>query len=226
MIRKLIIVGAAALVCGCTAMSDPLHIAKKDPLQAITPTEQYSIKVTKGMDEILLAPHPDGVSDAQAQALSQLVERWRSAGGDGGIVVRSPAAGHESMYHATAAVQNALENLGVHAEQIELTTYDAPEGAPIGVGFVGYHAEGPDCGRDWHDFTQTGDNKVNPNFGCAVTANIASMIANPGDLLAPRPMDSGDVQRRETILGKYRQGVVSSTPKDPQADGGISGAIQ
>jgi len=224
-IRGLIVACSAALASACMT-SDPLSLHKPDPYQAITPTEQFSIKVSQGPDEILLAAHPDGsVSDAQAHALSQLVDRWRNAGA-GLITIRTPAGGHETMYRSTTAIQNALEAFGVHPEQIQLTSYDGPEGAPVGVGFVGYNAEGPECGRHWKDFTQTGDNKVNQNFGCAVTANIAAMIANPADLLAPRPMDSSDAQRRETVIGKYHQGALSSTARDPQADGAISGAIQ
>ena len=225
MIRRLIVPCIALVTCACASQGDPLNLAKKDPLQPVTPTEQYSITVTQGPDEILLAPHPDGVSDAQARALAQLVDRWRNAGASV-ITIRAPASGQEAMYRATSGVQSALEGMGVRPEQIQLTSYDGAATAPIGVSFQGYQAQGPDCGHDWNDYTQTGDNKVNKNFGCAVTANIASMIANPADLLGPRAMDSSDGARRETIIGKYRQGVVSSTPKDPQADGAISGAIQ
>jgi pilus assembly protein CpaD len=224
MIRRLIVPCIALLAGACASQGDPLNLAKKDPLQPVTPTEQYSITVTQGRDEILLAPHPDGISDAQAKALAEFVGRWRDAGSSM-ISVRAPASGAEAMYRATAGVQSALESMGVRPEQIQLTSYDGGADAPIGVGFEGYQAKGPDCGQDWNDYTQTGDNRVNKNFGCAVTANVAAMIANPGDLLAPRPMDSSDSTRRETIIGKYHQGAIGSTPQDPQADGAISGAI-
>jgi pilus assembly protein CpaD len=225
MIRRLLVPCFALVVCACASQGDPLDLAKKDPLQPVLPTERFAITVTQGRDEVLLAPHADGVSDAQMRALGQLVERWRDTGASV-LTIRAPASGQEAMYRATAGVQSALESIGVRPEQIQLTSYDAPEGAPISVGFTGYQAQGPDCGHDWNDYTQTGDNRVNKNFGCAVTANVAAMIANPSDLVAPRPMDSSDATRRETIIGKYHQGVLSSTPKDPQADGAISGAIQ
>jgi pilus assembly protein CpaD len=227
MIRGLIVVCIAALSSACVSASDPMKLAKKDSLQPITPTEQFAIKVTQGPDEIMLAPHPEGVSGRQEQALGQLVDRWRNSGATV-LTVRAPANGEEAMYRSTAAIQVALEGLGVRPEQIELTSYDAGSEthAPIVVGFLGYRAEGPDCGQDWKDFTQTGDNRVSSNFGCAVTANIAAMVANPGDLVSPRPMDTSDAMRRETIIGKYHQGTVSSTPADPQANGAVSGTIQ
>ena len=48
------------------------------------------------------------------------------------------------------------------------------------------------------------------------------MIANPGDLLAPRPTDPSDAARRDTVLGKYRQGETTSASKDDQASGTVS----
>jgi pilus assembly protein CpaD len=224
MIRGLIVACIALVAGGCATQGDSLKQAKKDP-PPVTPTEQFAVTVAQGRDEILLAPHPDGLSDAQMQALAQLVDRWRSASRSA-ITIRAPAGGQEPTYRATAGVQTALEAIGVRPDQIRLTSYDAGPGAPIGVSFLGYQAQGPQCGRDWNDFTQTGNNRVNRNFGCAVTANVGAMIADPGDLLAPRPMDPSDAARRETTIGKYHLGVVSSTPKDPQADGAVSGAIQ
>jgi pilus assembly protein CpaD len=227
MLRGLFVVCIAALTSACMTTSDPLKFAKKDALQPITPTEQFTVKVTQGPDEIMLAPHPEGVSDRQEQALSQLVARWRNSGASV-LTIRAPANGAEAIYRSTAAIQAALQARGVRPEQIELSSYDAGAAtdAPIAVGFLGYHAQGPDCGQVWKDYTQTGDNRVSSNFGCAVTANVAAMVANPGDLLAPRAMESSDAQRRETIIGKYHQGVISSTPADPQANGAISGTIQ
>ena len=65
--------------------------------------------------------------------------------------------------------------------------------------------------------------RSNPNFGCANTANIAALIANPADLIAPRDVRiRRDAARRETVLTKYRQGQITSTPKDEQASGVVS----
>ena len=94
------------------------------------------------------------------------------------------------------------------------------------VGFKGYKAEGPECGRDWKSYTASRDNDVNNNFGCAITANMAAMIANPADLSNPQQTDPADAGRRETVLDKYRSGAVTSSAKDPQANGAVSDAVQ
>jgi len=51
------------------------------------------------------------------------------------------------------------------------------------------------------------------------------MVADPRDLLAPAPDDPSDAARRAIVLGKYRAGEVTSTPRDEQAAGAVSKAI-
>jgi pilus assembly protein CpaD len=219
MFRNLIVLCLAALACACASTS-----ADKQALNPpLTPTEQFAITVSQAPDEILLAPHQDGLSQAQVTALSALVGRWRDAGAHT-LTIKAPSGGQGQAYRSTAAIQQALEDQGVRPDQVNVVGYDAGPrpGAPIVVGFTGYRAEGPQCGRDWHSFTASHNNNVNSNFGCATTANMAAMIANPGDLLAPRPTDPADAGRREVVLGKYRQGTITSTPKDPSANGAVS----
>ncbi|HEX4198643.1 MAG TPA: CpaD family pilus assembly protein [Caulobacteraceae bacterium] len=225
MVRNLIVIGLAALACACASLDDSKRIAKADP--PITPTEQFSITVTSAPDQILLAPHQNGLSDAQSDALAALVGRWRDAGAES-ITVLAPSAGDGQVYHSTQAIEAALEELGVDPGRIKLGGYDAGPraGAPIAVGFKSYKAEGPECGREWKSFTASHDNNPNSNFGCATTANIAAMIADPADLLAPRQASPADAGRRETVMTKYRQGATTSTAKDPQANGAVSDAVQ
>ena len=181
--RALAALFLAAGVASC-ASSDIDEVAKNKPL---TPLEQFPITVTPRDDQILLAPHADALSPAQAAAVRDLADRWRD-NGDGAIRMRRPARRQKRPYRATALIQDALYSLGVSPDQVKLTDYDAgprPH-APIVVGFIRYEAKGPDCGRKWKSFTRSSDNDVNNNFGCATTANIAAMIANPADLIAPR----------------------------------------
>jgi pilus assembly protein CpaD len=227
MFRTLIVVGLAALASGCVSLDASKQAAAAKHDAPITPTEQFAITVSSAPDQILLAPHANGVSEAQTDALSALVNRWRDAGADT-ITVMAPTSGQGQAYHSTAAIEATLEELGVSPDRIRLGGYDAGQriGAPIAVGFKSYKAEGPDCGHNFKDFTSSRDNGVNNNFGCATTANIAAMIANPADLLSPRQTDPADATRRETVLSKYRQGVATSSAKDPQANGAVSDAVQ
>lgn len=44
------------------------------------------------------------------------------------------------------------------------------------------------------------------NHGCATQHNLAAIVANPNDLLTPRSEQQADAARRQTAIGRYRQG--------------------
>jgi len=222
-IRALLAAVLAASAAGCASVPKPTPQA---PRQGLTSTEQFTASVDSHQDQVLLAAHTDGLSAAQARALTALVDRWRDTGG-GPIVIQAPSHGGGEAYRSAMAIQDALAGLGVRETAIKLVGYEAStaEGAPMIVSFASYEAKGPKCGLEWDSFTKSATNKPNNNFGCAVTANIAAMVANPADLAVARQTDPADAQRRETVLGKYRAGAVTSGAKDDQAGGSVSTAV-
>jgi pilus assembly protein CpaD len=223
--RALAALSLAAAVAACASTHDASHTAKVDP--PITPTEQFAVTVTPHEDRIMLAPHLDRLSPAQTAALSELVDRWRDLG-DGVLRIETPTHSGEDVYRSSTHIEAALIALGVRPDQVKLADYDPGTAArpPVVVGFTRYEAHGPKCGQDWKSFTHSADNQPNSNFGCSVTANMAAMIANPADLVAPRESDPADAGRRGVVLTKYRQGQITSTPKDSQANGQVSGVAQ
>jgi pilus assembly protein CpaD len=207
-----------ALLAGC-ASAPP---KKPDAPLALTPTEQFPIKVASAPERIALAVHPTGLSPTQKAALSGFVSRWRSDGG--GLMTVAAPAGTPGAYAAASAAVAEVVKLGVPVERVR--TGHAPAGAPLLLSYERFQAEGPDCSAPWDDLTATGSNKVYSHFGCSVTANIAAQVANPRDFLAPAVVTPADDMRREVVLGKYRQGVSTSTAADQQASGKVSDALQ
>jgi pilus assembly protein CpaD len=198
-----------------------------DQAPAPTPTEQYGIKVTTAPEQIAIGLHPDGLSPNQQAALSQFVSEWREDGGNV-ITVRAPSDAADpglarSMADATRAF---LGHLGVPGEQLQLAGYAANgvKDAPVLASYDRYVATGPnDCAHRWDNLLGHADNSPSAHFGCAVVANMAAQIANPRDLLAPAVATPADNSRREVIIGKYRNGQVTSSAQDEQASGKVSG---
>ena len=219
--RLLIILGAAASLAACASQgpADP-HVASAP----LTPTQRFAPVVTQTPDQILLAPHASGLSKAQTAAVDALVSRWRDTGG-GPIVIHPPVGAGAEGYRMAAAVQTRLTAEGVREGLIRVEPGDDSIGGAVAVAFDSYAADGPRCGRDWKSFTHSSDNVANSNFGCATTANLAAMIANPADLAAPRALDPADAGRREAVITKYRSGSVTSTSSDSQATGHVSTAV-
>ena len=107
-IRILATIAIAAFATACATPPAPPSGARA----GLTPTEQYTVQVSEHPDQILLAPHADGLSSAQVSALSELVGRWRDAGG-GPILIQAPSHGGGSAYLAATYIQSELTALGV-----------------------------------------------------------------------------------------------------------------
>lgn len=198
---------AAAGLCACASASG--EAAKNPALQAVTPGALFPLKVDEAKDRIALAIHAEGLSPAQAQALKDLVARRAEVGG-GVVTVSLPEAVAHSPEggRMDSDIEAALGRLGAPVTRAAYRTEDPK--APVLVSFPYDKADVPACGKHWQDLTKTKDNTVQTNFGCAVNANMAAMIANPSDIRAPRAADPGDAERRMTVLGKYEQGKVTA----------------
>ncbi|HEY2707475.1 MAG TPA: CpaD family pilus assembly protein [Caulobacteraceae bacterium] len=212
----------ASLACLalCACASDDVGPTLANPV-ALTPSEHFAIEVKPSSQELMLAAHASGLSPAQSDALGDFMSRWMEAN-RGEITVKAPEHGPDSagVYRTATAARDFLISEGVPADAVKIVGYDAggDAAAPVRVSFVRYEAKGPQCGQSWADLAQTHQNVEYPEFGCSVTANIAAQLDDPADLLHPRASDPPDAQRRGVVLDKYRTGVLTSTPRDPQAD--------
>ena len=194
----------------------------------LTPTERYSIEVKPAPDEVQLAAHASGLSQAQVAALTDLLTRW-NGGERGQITIKAPEHGPDAagVFAVATGARAFLLAQGLDAAQVRIVGYDAngdPK-APVRVGFMRYEAHGPQCGQSWENLADVRSNREYDEFGCAVTANVAAELAEPEDLLHPRPMTPPDAARRETVITKYRQGDTTSTAKDTQASGAVSATV-
>ncbi len=213
---------AGLALSGCAADTNPQNLS-------LTPTEHYGIAVTSHPEQIALGLHASGLSTAQMAALGQFVSRWRDDGG-GTVSVRAPLAIGDAATGRRMQTQTAayLTKLGVPQERVQMAGYDARQasGAPLLASYERFSSQGPNCSGGWSDLTATGHNSTFSHFGCAVTANIAAQLADPRDLIAPAVMTAADGPRRATVLKKYRDGDVTSSAKDDQADGKVSSNSQ
>jgi len=108
---------------------------------------------------------------------------------------------------------------GCKSDALDMDDYYTPtahyERHPIIVTRSGAHAE--ECGNWPEDMTRTAQNTTYENFGCSQQNNIAAMVADPRDLIRPRPTAPADAMRRSKVFDKYREGTeVSSAPEQQQ----------
>jgi pilus assembly protein CpaD len=113
--------------------------------------------------------------------------------------------------------------VGVPRDRITIGNGDAL-GAPdeVRVTYIRYQAHTEPCG-DWSvNLGYTSENKPSPNLGCATQHNLAAMVADPRDLVTPKPLEPDDVRRRLTVLEKYRKGEATLAAKTDEQSGAVS----
>ena len=84
--------------------------------------------------------------------------------------------------------------------------------APVIVSFRRLAVVPIDC-QQGASLTHTSNNQPYGNFGCAQTANLAALIDNPRQLLAPYAWDNASSVRRLTVLDNYSNGQATATPR-------------
>ena len=195
------IAAATALLAACAT---PQTIRASAPGLS---TERFPTPVSVRSEPLLLAPHGEGLSSAQQTAVYGELQHWRAASG-GQILVETSSSADAEAGQATDKLAAFLRGHGVAEADMRFARYNggADRKAPIRVTFPVYVVQTPRCSDSWRDLSNAHQNDAYPEFGCAVTANIAAMVANPADLAFPRESTPIDATRAQNDLEKYRSG--------------------
>ena len=205
---------------GCASMQGDINAP-------LTPLSRYALRVEPGLDRIALAVHDQGLSANQHAALRDLARRYE-ASGSGHVRIESPAGDDPVAAAQAYAVRAYLQASGVPDHRIQMAAYAAPDPrAPVLAGFETVRAHVTDCASETRDMgAGRFSNQSSGGLGCAITANMAAQIADPRDILGPRPMTPADSGRAAVVFANYRKGQISSTPQETLVNGRISGAVE
>ena len=127
------------------------------------------------------------------------------------VLVPTGSPNESAARKVSADVVETLKKTGIPIHRIRTTGYHAAQhgsAAPIRLSYNAIKASVSGCGK-WPDdlvADKGSENKNYHNFGCGSQSNLASMVANPADLLGPRGSSSIDASRRTTAIEDYRSG--------------------
>lgn len=212
----------ALSVSGCHKFIKPAEqvtsVEQRFPIKVDADTATYKLAAPAGTNRLT----PTLAAEARA-----FLAVYRAKGHDG-LTVSAPvgSANAKSAKALALDIGRLAGEAGLAPEDIVLSTYSVsssePE-APVVMSFTRYVATVTQCGQDWsknlgHSF----GNKPFPNFGCATQNNLAAMVDDPHDLLAPRPVDTADAERRAAVFKKYRNGESSATPRTQDERANVS----
>ena len=162
--------------------------------------------------KLYYSPADSGISPADQARFDSFVADYQ-AHGNGSIAVSAPAGINSQAMIGFFAQR--INDMGVPKDHILVATHDAPDGDHAGGDQLcllpgPYRQMRRLVGRSGlHRKTMT----LPKNFGCAVQQNIAAQVADPRDLMAPRRHEDANAVRRDTVIGNYEAGKITSSDK-------------
>lgn len=179
--------------------------------------------------EIFVGSRRGGLTATQRTDVSAFAQGWLQEG-TGGIVVDLPTATPNAYAAAQTLreIQSVFAAVGVPPHGIKIVEYrpaDPRALATIRLNYPKITADAGPCGVWPEDLGPTFKNPIYQtnrpyyNLGCAYQRNMAAMVANPSDLIQPRPETPTFATRRTTVLDKYGKGQSTAT-EIPDGDKG------
>ncbi len=200
------------LALGLGALSACTTLASRAPEGPVTASaaDRHEIGVEQTSARMEITASGDGLSTKTQADLRDFASGYLRYG-HGALILSAPegAGNAEAARRAANATRVSLVEFGVTDSAIAPSTYDASgQGeAPIIVSFARFEAQAPHCAPLWEqDLAHQSDNQPWESFGCATQANLAALIEDPHDLLAPRGEDPRDSGRRDETFEAYREG--------------------
>ncbi len=193
----------AAMALLLTACDKPAHSPDYRESHQIQVIEEV---VTLGLS----VPQENGrIVSSERNGFSHFTRIFHTRGKDTvTIYVDETKSGGVSRDELIKRIARGLKGAGIASRHVRVMPGDlGHEGAaPVMLTFDAYQAIAPECG-DWsegHSYNWTND--THANYGCAYQRNLASSIANPGDLLKNQPMSTYDGVRGVVNILTYQAG--------------------
>jgi pilus assembly protein CpaD len=218
-VRLVAISALAATLSGCKHSDSGEQVlgwsmvdaAQRHPIMVTQAPTNLDVEVARGRHGLM----PD-----QRAAVIDFMRRYKRESTTGKLVIAAPggAPNEVSAVQAAGIVKGLARSEGIGWNEIQVEPYSAEEGnpqPPLRLSFVRHAAEAPECGRFPSNLAEEPRNLPYANFGCSTQRNLASMVANPQDLLGPRTEQrSRSAERRDAITEKWIKGESSGSKRD------------
>jgi len=194
--RSLLSLMAAACLAACAPTASYWTEAQSP--------KQNQIEAVRLMHD-LRVPASGSLSAAEIAGLEGFLARHRVSYGDDVTVI---AAANRNA----APLADYLRKQGIVAQQLSVGGGDAPAGG-LRLLVERYVVVPPNC-PDWSKPSRTDyGNATMSNLGCANTANLGLMLANPRDLIQGREPGDADGTASASAVQRYRAGKVTPLEK-------------
>jgi pilus assembly protein CpaD len=228
-VRAALITALAAGVAGCNRT-----VARDDITSAIPNDyrQRHPIKVKEGKKtlELFVGHGRGGLSPSQRAEVLAFAQNWKRDA-TGGVTIDRPAGGATERA-ASDSLKEALSIIvqaGVPNNGIGVRPFDAAgqKHSWLRLSYPLMVAQAGPCGLWPDDLGPSNqrehfENRQYYNLGCAQQRNLASMVANPADLVQPRAETPAYEGKRQVGMDKWRKGESPATVYTDAQKGAIS----
>ncbi len=215
-IPAIALVMSAALGSGCASYDRNHYVAGAMP-EDYRSRHPIVVRQDETAEDIVVSPNARELSYRDRAVALSFASRFKQSGaGQMAILVPTGSANEIAARHVARQIVVVLAERGIATSRVSLQNYSAAghgDAATIRMVYEGIIAEVPSqCGVWDDDILDTAENRNYNNFGCATQKNLAAMVANPADLLAPRGESEIDATRRTTVINDWREDGSGSLP--------------
>ncbi len=206
---------AATALAGCGALKRD-HVTVGSVPQDYRTNHPITIQEREAVYDVPIAQDAKALSPAQGEAIRGFMSGYeRASGSPVQVIIPVGTPNAAGAARVAGDIVNLLSRHGVPASRITTYSYEGgaeATSAPVRLVYSRLTASTGKCGRWTEDLASSPENRNYADFGCSYQNNLAAQVANPADLLGPRPVGEIGGTRRADVVDKYETGNSGFTP--------------
>ena len=195
----------ASTLSGCAMDDAALESNYQQPYGG---SDRHPLTVVKAPITMEVSSAHGTLTPPQISAVNSFVHQAIQAGVTP-ITVAQPSGGGGSA-RVASEIASLMVQQGVPRSYVHFARYKGSASSPVRLSYVSAYGQSLKCGQWPDDATDTEENMLTPNHGCAVQANIAAMVANPETLNVPAATTPISAEPQVAALAAYAKGAAAS----------------
>ncbi len=196
----------SSVLSGCAMDDAALESNYRQPYGG---SDRHPLTVVKAPITMEVSSAQGTLQQPQINAVNSFVHQAIQAGVTP-ITVSQPSGGGKSA-RVASEIASLMVQQGVPRAYVRFASYKGGASAPVRLSYVSAYGQSLKCGQWPDDATDTEENMLTANHGCAVQSNIAAMIANPETLNVPAATTPISAEPRVAAMSLYGAGTATAS---------------
>ncbi len=221
--------GKYALLSMVAILASACSSVFNGPQHALTVAEEHPISVDSQVVTLTIDADETttDISDVDKARLRAFADAYLR-NGHGPLTITAPSGSAQDFdgQEMASDIRKALHEAGVPWSALSGATYRTggnENGNQLIASYTHYVATPSECGVWSGNAERQYRNLRSANYGCATMNNIAAMLSDPHDLVAPAGVSPRDASVAVRAFEAYREGEIKASEIDADIDTQVSG---